>query len=177
MKLYFLALVPPLAIEGNLKALKEELRIKYGLKHALKLPAHITLQKPFWLKEEQEGDLIRILTSVALDQEKFSVELKDFGAFPPHAIYVKVLESRDLHQLFRKLQERLSTVLPDEKLMGSREFRPHATIAARDLKREDFQMVWKEYRNREFSLSWEVRELILFKHDGKVWHTHTVLGF
>ncbi|UJH91222.1 hypothetical protein LZ575_21950 [Antarcticibacterium sp. 1MA-6-2] len=58
MKLYFIAILPPEDIRRQIKDFKMEIALKYGAKHALKLPAHITLKSPFKILELQEKNLI-----------------------------------------------------------------------------------------------------------------------
>ena len=81
MALYFLAIIPSEEISKRIKSLKLEIAEKYKAKHALKLPAHITLQIPFKIPETEEKKLIASLKSFAENQESFPLNLKDFGRF------------------------------------------------------------------------------------------------
>lgn len=56
--LYFIALVPPLELRARIEALKEEMHRRFGARHALKAPAHLTLQMPFRHSPEQEQELL-----------------------------------------------------------------------------------------------------------------------
>ena len=64
MPLYFLAVIPSEEINKRIKSLKLEIAEKYEAKHALKLPAHITLQIPFKIPETEEGKLIDSLKTL-----------------------------------------------------------------------------------------------------------------
>ena len=77
--LYFAALVPDQAVKEEIRNLKLEIREKYGVAHALKLPAHITLIPPVWLQYEQEKKFVKALRKVSEKQNSFPVELRDFG--------------------------------------------------------------------------------------------------
>ncbi len=74
--IYFAALVPPPAVKEEVLEMKLEIKEKFEAKHALKLPAHITLIPPLWLEKEQEKEFTEILRNVAQKQSDFSVKLK-----------------------------------------------------------------------------------------------------
>ncbi|MBI6116478.1 2'-5' RNA ligase family protein [Salegentibacter maritimus] len=65
MPLYFIAIMLPEEISMRIKSLKLEIAEKYEAKHALKLPAHITLQIPFKIPETEEEKLIEALQGFA----------------------------------------------------------------------------------------------------------------
>ena len=45
--LYFIALIPGKELKEKVRAVKERMKADYNAGHALKSPAHITLQMPF----------------------------------------------------------------------------------------------------------------------------------
>ena len=63
--LYFIAIVPNLSVRGLIKALKEEMKERFNAKHALKSPAHITLQMPFKRSQDFEVTLVNTLKAFA----------------------------------------------------------------------------------------------------------------
>ena len=75
-KLYFFALIPPKEVEGQIKRFKEEMKEKFAAKHALKLPAHITIQPPFRILEEKEKELLDALQNFAVGESaRFSLKI------------------------------------------------------------------------------------------------------
>lgn len=175
--LYFIALVPPQEIEEEVKSLKEEIKEKYHSQKALKLPAHITLQKPFHMTEEDEPKLLRAMERAIKAQDEFTIKLKDFGAFPPRVIYVAVENEDSVKTLYENLAEELKkTSLLSEKEVMSK-LHPHITIATRDLGKKQFHKAWEEFRNRHFQSIFTADELTLFKHNGKSWDVLKVLKF
>ena len=53
-KHYFIALVPESPLRDEVDDFKREIKDRFGAAHALKSPAHITLQMPFhWLESEE----------------------------------------------------------------------------------------------------------------------------
>ena len=53
---------------------------------------------------------------------------------------------------------------------GNTLFRPHVTIAYRDIPPEVFPAMWEEFKNRKFNRSFKVESFSLLKHDGKQWN-------
>ena len=165
-KLYFIALIPPEELRMKVKALKEEIRDTFGAKHALKLPAHITLQPPFSLAPEQEPELLTALKSTAGNQKVFWVGLRGFGSFPPRVIYIKVEEHEIIRKLHSHLQDQLKDLLSSET--GS-SIHPHMTLASRDLKKKDFKTAWAAFEKRQFEDSFLAESMYLLRHNDKRW--------
>lgn len=163
---YFAALVPPPAVKEEVLEMKLEIKEKFDAKHALKLPAHITLIPPIWLEKKQEKDFTAILRNVAQQQSVFSVKLKDFGHFGQRVIFINVVDHEPVQQLYASLKKSLSDFLSNEK---DQKMHPHVTLATRDLNREKFGEAWKEYRDRSYSNEFQARAITLFRHDGKKW--------
>lgn len=164
-KLYFVALIPPEDLNFKVKALKEEIREKYNAKHALKLPAHITLQPPVSLSLQQEPGLFAALDAATKDQNVFRVDLSGFGSFPPHVIYIRVQDHEPIKTLHAQVLAGMEKIL----LKDNKSIHPHMTLASRDLKRKDFQQAWKEFAERHFQDSFLADKLFLLRHNGKTW--------
>lgn len=175
MPLCFIALVPPEPLKEKVRSLKEEIRRKYGAKRALRLPAHITLQPPFKIESPQLPLLHDTLRDFACCQHSFAIKLKGFGAFPPRVIYIEVANPAPLKNLQKELLELLKRdLLPDG---DPREFRPHITLATRDLPQNKFRHAWEEFRNREFYMTFKTKGIILFEHNGKTWDISSEFKF
>ena len=54
MDLYFIAIIPHSELREKIRKIKERMKSEYGAGHALKSPAHITLQMPFKRSSEDE---------------------------------------------------------------------------------------------------------------------------
>lgn len=165
-RLYFIALIPPDDLEKQIREYKKEIKEKFDAKHALKLPAHITLQQPFWLPESRENELIKGLENLAGRQSSFPIVLEGFGCFSPRVIFVKVQEHEPVLALQKSLLEELGDIVPSDKKSI---IHPHMTIASRDLKKEEFKAAWGEFKHRKFKAEFSARNIFLLKHNGKSW--------
>ncbi|MCM8570608.1 2'-5' RNA ligase family protein [Gramella jeungdoensis] len=167
--LYFIALMPPAKIRDEIDALKKEIKEKHHVKHALKLPAHITLQIPFRMPEIKERILIKKIEKFSAQQQSFNVELEGFGKFAKNVIFVKIKDHEPFIELHRNLQDLMLNFLDLKSHEISSNIHPHITLATRDLKRSTFPAVWNDFKDREYSVSFKTDHLFILKHNGKTW--------
>jgi 2'-5' RNA ligase len=170
-KKYFIAIVPPPQILAHIEEIKQELFEKYKLKGALRSPAHITLFRPFEWKTEDEAALIETLGKFRFEKP-LEAELKNFNCFQPRVIYVDVMHSEILHELYAQLRTfcRSNLNLHNED-DGMRGFVPHVTVASRDLKKQLFYKLWDNiFKSREFSARFSVSNISLLRLENK-WET------
>ncbi len=175
--LYFLAIIPDEPLRVEVKALKEEIREHFGVKHALKSPAHITLIPPFKRELRHLTFLSDSLVRFAGNQIPFTVYLSRFGSFPTRVIYIDIVQPEPIIWLHSDLCK----TLLDEFLFHPNElkgkFHPHMTLATRDLTPEAYQKAWPEYKNRIFNAKIDVKSVFLLKHNGKYWDIHREFCF
>ncbi|UGU14532.1 2'-5' RNA ligase family protein [Sinomicrobium kalidii] len=175
--LYFIAIVPPEDIRQRVRRLKEEVKERFGAKHALKSPAHITLQMPFKRIAAEESQIINALEGFARLQRPFPVMLSGFDCFSPRVIFVKVEDHAPIVELHAGLQRVLTGKLGFTGREITRRFHPHMTIATRDLPEIVFRKAWPEYEMREFGASFIAGSICLLKHNGKYWEIYREFRF
>ena len=168
-KHYFIALVPQSPLRDTVDDFKREIKAKYGAAHALKSPAHITLQMPFHWLESEEHLLEECLREFAAHQLSHLVNLNGFDCFAPRVLFVKVGEHLPLQHLQYRLKKELVSQLGFPEPPRAAKFHPHMTIATRDLKESDFNAVWEAFQSRRFCASFNADSLFLLKHNGKTW--------
>lgn len=176
--LFFIAIVPPQAIQTEVTRLKEEVRDRYGSKHALNSPPHITLHMPFRWKLKKLELLTETLRRMSNDREEFDVKLLGFSAFPPRVIYIDVVSNQEL----RALQGHVTTIARrqlglDNADYKNRGFQPHMTIAFRDLKKAKFLEAWRDFEKRAFDATFFVVSLTLLKHEAGKWSVYEEFPF
>ncbi|MDR5589818.1 2'-5' RNA ligase family protein [Christiangramia sp. SM2212] len=167
--LYFIAILPNPEITSEIREFKEMIRDRFDVKHALKLPAHITLQIPFRVPEERETELIEILEIFAKNLNAFKVEIDGFGRFSKKVIFANISDHKEFIRIHAELQEVVNSFIELKNHEKSSKIHPHLTIAVRDLKRTTFPAVWANFENREYSNSFDAKFMVLLKHNGKTW--------
>lgn len=176
-ELYFIAIVPGPDLREKVKKLKEEMKLNYKAGHALKSPAHITLQMPFKREAKAEAEMSKELKSFAAQQKPFQVDLSGFGAFRPRVMFIKVVEPEPIIKLHAGLRGLLSDKLDFSKEELMQTVQPHMTIATRDLEKEMFFNAWPHFENRDFEDSFRVSSLFLLKHNGRNWDLFREFSF
>jgi len=84
-QLYFIAIIPHRELRDEIRAVKERMRDQYGAGHALKSPAHITLQRPFKRLPSEERRMCDALAGFAVKEKPFTVELNGYGVLCPES--------------------------------------------------------------------------------------------
>jgi 2'-5' RNA ligase len=167
---YFIAVVPPSPAFEQARQWKEYFKVEFNSKAALNSPPHITLHMPFEWKTEKEKKLIDQLALFSATQHPFDLELNNFGSFPPRVIFIQVVENLKLTQVqasltrFRKTELNLFHA---NRL--NQPYHPHLTVAFRDLKKSVFPKAWEFVQDLNFNARFTCRELVLLKHEGRVW--------
>ena len=166
-KKYFIAIIIPSPIFDEIEAIKHQLFKGFGLKGALRSPAHITLHRPFEWKEEKEEKLIEDLKKFSY-KKSFCIALKNYNFFEPRVIYVDVLKNETLVELHKHLklfaQKELNLLNEANDLRG---FAPHITIALRDLKKTLFYELKKQFEGKEYFGSFNYNGFSLLKFEKK----------
>lgn len=170
--LYFIALIPHIALREQVKALKEEIKERFNAAKALRSPAHITLQMPFKSRKQDEPYLIDTLQEFATYQKKFIVKLSGFDCFSPKVIFIKVSDHEPIISVHTQLRKVLSDKMEFKENVLTQNIHPHMTIATRDLSVEAFGKAWGEFEKREFEASFLTKSLFLLKHNGKFWEIY-----
>ena len=124
---------------------------------------------PFKWGEEKEVQLIDVLSQVTTHYANFELELEDFGCFEPRVVYININNSDLLNSLQARVMKRAATDWHIYQQANSRPFKPHMTVAFRDLRKPHFQLAWDEFNNRKFKETMLVDSIALLKHNGKVW--------
>lgn len=170
--LYFIALIPPIELRERIKALKEEMKETFKAQHALKSPAHITLQMPFKCSNELEPFMFEVLEEFSSHQTSFKISLLDFDCFTPRVIFVKVKNHASIKSLHSNFIHIFSKNMDIGEKVISWNIHPHMTIATRDLSFENFNIAWPIFKEKEFEASFLCKSLFLLKHNGKSWDIH-----
>jgi len=169
MDLYFIAIIPHRELREEIRKIKERMKSEHGAGHALKSPAHITLQMPFKRSSEDETFISETLRRFVTGEKCFTVDLDGFGAFAPKVIFIKISKPEPVMVLYSRLKEALMTELHFSPAEIMKDVQPHITVATRDLTKEAFNEAWTKFPKEEFKASFDVHSVFLLKHNGRNW--------
>ncbi|MEQ9064492.1 MAG: 2'-5' RNA ligase family protein [Vicingaceae bacterium] len=165
-KLYFVAIALPSPTKEEITGLKEGFIKKYGIRHALKSPPHITLHMPMRVEADREVELIKKVKNACRKLTKGKFQLRGISSFPPRTVFIDVLKSDWLENtrmvIQRAMQEGGFGKLDDH-------FHPHVTLMTRDVNRETYARAFQDLKDLIFDDEVPGNEITLFKHDGKQW--------
>jgi 2'-5' RNA ligase len=159
---YLLVLSPHEDLWNRIVKVKEEFARDYLSDHAKWGKPHVTLVNfvQYGMMEER---ILNRLKLVAMGYPPFKVELKDFGSFPSHTIYIAITSKLPVQNLVKELRRE------GQKLMKLNEdntphfiMEPHLTIA-RKLKPWQYEKGWLEYSNRHFTGRFIADSMLLLK--------------
>lgn len=162
MNEYLLVLSPHEELWNKIMKVKEGFADKYQSDHARWSKPQIALVS-FVLYEMMEERLINRLKVVGMSYPPFKVELKDFGSYPSHTIYINVTSKVPVQGLVKEVRseaQRLMKLNDENKPHFILE--PHLTIA-RKLKPWQYEKGWLEYSNKNFTGRFIADAMLLLK--------------
>lgn len=110
-----------------------------------------------------EERIVNRLKIVGMGFHLLKIELKDFGSFPSHSIFINVATKNDITELVRKIREqsqRLMKLDTENKPHFINE--PHVTIARR-LKPWQYEQGWLEFSHHHFTGKFIADKMMLLR--------------
>jgi 2'-5' RNA ligase len=146
---YLLVLNPHEELRNKIQQVKKDFYDSYQAPSAQWGKPHIALVK-FTQLEMAEDRILHRLKTVAMGYYPFKVELKDYGSFPSHTIYINVTTKLPVQNLVREIKtaQRLMKMDNDHKPHFIDE--PHINIASKLLPWQ-YEKGWLEYSHHHFT--------------------------
>ena len=169
VNMYFVAIVLPQDVNKKVLRHKTFMQEKYNCQVALKSPAHITIAPPFWMNAAKENDLVQAVDTLSRGFLAFPVTTNNFSAFIPKTIFIDILSNEQL-RFVKESADDFFIRHPEFNIkIEGRPFRPHITIATRDLHKKSFQEAWSFFQLQVFEEEWIARGLSVLRHNKKNW--------
>ena len=162
---YLLVLNPHEELRNKIAAVKAEFYNTYqaetSRKHSGGKP-HLTLVN-FLQYGLMEDRIVNRLKMIAMGYHPVKIELKDYGSFPSHTIYINVTSKVPIQNLVKQIRteaQRLMKLNEDNKPHFIME--PHMTIARRLLPWQ-YEKGWLEYSHKHFTGKFIADGMLLLK--------------
>jgi 2'-5' RNA ligase len=156
---YLLVVSPHEELKNKILHVKEAFRDKYKTNLQATKP-HITLVK-FTGLQMMEERLVQRLHIISMGTSPFKIDLKDYGSFPTHSIYINIVTKNAIQELVKELRSaRRLMKSPDNDPHYIME--PHISIAMKLLPWQ-FEQGWLEYSHRHFSGSFIADSMLLLR--------------
>jgi 2'-5' RNA ligase len=159
---YLLVISPHKDLWDKIVEVKKKFAEDYQSEHAKWGKPHVTIVN-FVQYTMMEERIINRLHAIAMGYPPFKVELKDFGSFPSHTIFINVISKLPIQNLVkevRKESQKLLKLNDDNKPYFITE--PHLTIA-RKLQPWQYEKGWLEYSNKHFTGRFIADSMVLLK--------------
>ena len=159
---YLLVLNPHEELRNKITAVKTDFYSTYKAETAKWGKPHLTLVN-FLQYEMFEERIINRLKLIALGYHPIKIELKDYGSFPAHTIYINVTSKVPIQNLVKQIRteaQRLMKLNDDNKPHFIME--PHMTIARRLLPWQ-YEKGWLEYSHKHFTGRFIAGGMLLLK--------------
>ncbi len=159
---YLLVLQPHEELWQRIVKVKTQFAEKYQSNFAKWGKPHITLVN-FLQYQMMEERIINHLHTIAMGYQPVKIELKDYGSFPSHTIYINVTSKLPIQHLVKTIRtdaQRLMKLNDDNKPHFILE--PHLTIA-RKLLPWQYEQGWLEYSNKHFTGRFIADGMLLLK--------------
>lgn len=156
-----LVLNPHEGLQDKIMQVKKEFAEKHKATTALYSKPHITLVN-FIQFEMIEERLINRLKTIATGYASFQIDLKDYGSFPSHTIYINIASKQQVQNLEKALR-------PAQQLMTlNKDNKPHFIndpyiVVGRKLLPWQYEKGWLDFSNRHFSGRFIADSMLLLK--------------
>jgi len=161
--MYFIAVLCPPELDKKVLKYKLWMKKNFGCTVAMKSPAHITLVPPFWLENKEEPVLMKALLSFSTDIGELTILLNGFGHFDKRVLFISAAPNPGLEEIKLQAENYFNSSVSDKIRKDNRPFRPHITIAARDMKPSVFQKAWDNFSSQTLNETFISKTISLLK--------------
>jgi 2'-5' RNA ligase len=158
---YLLVLTPHEELRNRIISIRKEFQEAYPGQHSIWGRPHLALSK-FSQLEMLEERVLNRMKVIAMGLQPIKIELRDFGSFPTHTIYIQATSKEPIRAVLKGLREmqRLMKLDKDNKPHFMDE--PHIPIA-RKLLPWQYEKGWLEYSQRHFTGRFIADGMLLLK--------------
>ena len=162
---YLLVLSPHEELRNKIMGVKKDFYDKYQAERSRKFSGgkpHVTLVN-YLQYEMMEDKILQHLKTIAMGYHPIKIELKDYGSFPSHTIYINITSKVPVQSLVKQIRtetQRLMKLNDDNKPHFILE--PHLTIARRLLPWQ-YEKGWLEYSHKNFTGRFIADSMLLLK--------------
>ena len=159
---YSLVFIPHEELRNKIMHVKQDFYEKYKAENARWGKPYIPLVN-FQQYEMMEERILNRLNLVAMSYHPIKVELKNFGSFPAHTIYINVTSKLPVQGLVKTIRTETQQLMKlDNHNKPHFILEPHLTIA-RKLKPWQYEQGWLEYSHKYFTGRFISDSMLLLK--------------
>ncbi|HMH23161.1 MAG TPA: 2'-5' RNA ligase family protein [Puia sp.] len=158
---YMLVLNPHEELRNRILQVKKEFFDAYKAPTAQWGRPQVTIAR-FTQLALMEERIVQRLKTIAMGFCPFKVELKDFGSFPSHTIFINVISKLPVRELSKEIREVQSLMKLDKEHKPHFIDEPYFTIASKLLPWQ-YEKGWLEYGQKHFTGRFIADSMLLLK--------------
>jgi 2'-5' RNA ligase len=158
---YLLILNPHEDLRNRIQQIKKDFYNAYQAPSAFGGKPQVTLVR-FTQLALMEERIVQRLRAIAMGYCPFKVELKDFGSFPSHTIFINVTSKLPVRGLINEIKDIQRLMKPDKEHKPHFIDEPYMPIA-RKLLPWQYEQGWLEYSNKSFTGRFIADGMLLLK--------------
>ncbi|MCR5760480.1 MAG: 2'-5' RNA ligase family protein [Sphaerochaetaceae bacterium] len=162
---HFIGVLPPEDISLILQDCRTYMNRTYGCKSGHRTPLHVTLIPPFVFDSTE--DLISVLNTIYF--KEFTARIDNFRCFGERTIYARVIEDKKWLFLRDQVFDAVCAAFPSVLKKDNRPFRPHITVANRDIPQGCLCKALGKLENVSLKESFSVNNITLFEFKEGRW--------
>ena len=166
---YVLILNPHEDLRERIAKMRADFNKEYKIEAGLSSTPNLAIVN-FMQYEVKEEAIIKKLKMIAMGFFPFKVEIKDFGSYPAHTIYLNVTSKLPVQKLVTEVREETQALMKLNKETKPHFLQePHFTIGMR-LKPWQYEKAWLAYSNKHFTGKFIADAMLLLKRQqGEAW--------
>jgi len=157
---FLLVLQPHDELWNAIRQEKDYFKEQYKCETTFGLP-HITFVK-FQQYEMMQPRIVQYLRAVAVELPVIKVELKNYGSFPSHTIYINITSKVPITETVKAIRSTQKLMKMDKDHKPHFIMEPHLTIA-RKLQPWQYEKAWLEYEHKDFHGRFMADHMLLLK--------------
>jgi len=159
---YSLVLNPHEELRNKINQIRQEFSRKFNNQQALYSRPQVVIVN-FTQYELFEERIINRLKAIAMGFWPVKIELRDYGSFPSHTIYINITSKVAVQSLVKQVRTETQKLMkPDAEHKPHFILEPHLTIA-RKLLPWQFEQAWLEFSHRHFTGRFIADSMLLLK--------------
>jgi 2'-5' RNA ligase len=157
---YKLVIPLPDALQQKIIGIRTEFGEKYSYKPDTGR-AHVILVM-FSQLEMMEDKIRQRLRAITMGEPPFKIELKDFGTYPSHSIFVNIATREPVKKLIHSVRD-IQSILRTDKEHKAHFLQEPMIVIGRKLRPWQYEKAWIEYSQRQFTGRFIADAVLLLK--------------
>jgi 2'-5' RNA ligase len=173
---YLIVLSPNEALREKIQKVKQQFYEDYKAPAALYAKPHISLVN-FLQFEMREDRIVNRLQNISQGYHPIRVEMKDYGSFPAHTIFINIASKDAIQSLVKTIRTEAQLLM---KLNNDNKphfiLEPHINIGLK-LQPWQYEKAWLEYSHKHFTGKFIADSMLLLKRPLGEWKYQIVKRF